>query len=468
MNYRWSMLLPAALLLACAEAPADRAGTISAQAADSARPVGHHAGAGGDSAGSAAAGDSLELHAAPGGLAVAATKQELNAGGRSAVGDVRAGAPAQIRGIYLNAYAAGSARRLPALLALADTTELNAFVVDVKDEKGIHYRSALELPTALAQPGEQTIRNLSAFVDTLHVHGIHAIARIVVFKDPILSRARPEWSIRTPEGELWVDKAGNTWVSAWESAVWDYNLSIAEEAAKAGFDEIQFDYIRFPEPYASLPDQVHPRAAGTRTEAIVAFLELARERLHPLGAIVAADVFGLSPNDGRDINIGQQWEDVLAAADHVLPMVYPSHYLPTHLPGVKTPNRMPYETVFKSVGAGMVRAQRLADSGVAPARVVPWLQAFDAPWIDKEYSYGPEQAKAQIDALYAVGVDDWIFWHPGSRYEHLSAAFDRRTVTHARTFEPPQDLIDFADRIDAAGARAARERVSGTAPGSAQ
>ncbi|NLG61034.1 MAG: hypothetical protein GX539_02230 [Candidatus Cloacimonetes bacterium] len=469
MKNRWSTLLPAAILLACAEVPAERAGVMPASGTDAVQPMTAQADSF-DASGAAADGapvDSLDLHGASPGVSVSVTTQELGASARAADTTIRARAPAQIRGIYLNAYAAGSARRLPALLALADTTELNAFVVDVKDEKGIHYRSGLELATQLAQPGEQTIRSLSALVDTLHAHGLHAIARIVVFKDPILSKAKPEWSIRTPDGELWVDKAGNTWVSAWEPAVWDYNIAIAEEAAKAGFDEIQFDYIRFPEPYASLPDQVHPKAAGTRTEAIVGFLEQARERLHPLGVIVAADVFGLSPNDGRDINIGQQWEDILAAADHVLPMVYPSHYLPTHLPGVRTPNRMPYETVFKSVGAGMVRAQRLADNGVTTARVIPWLQAFDAPWIDREYSYGPEQAKAQIEALYEVGVDDWIFWHPGSRYEHLSAAFERTTASHAKAFEPSQELIEFADRIDSAGARAARERVSGAASNAA-
>jgi len=455
MKHGW-ILVAAALLPACAEVPADRAGALPVPGADAVQPVA--ATDTGDAADSTHIdGDSLLLERAAGSIGVAASTQVSASGAQS---DVRQSAPAQIRGIYLNAYAAGSARRLPALLALADTTELNTFVVDVKDEKGIHYRSQLELPTSLAQPGEQTIRNISAFVDTLHAHGIHAVARIVVFKDPILSKAKPEWSIRTPDGELWMDKAGNTWVSAWEPAVWDYNISIAEEAARAGFDEIQFDYIRFPEPYASLPEQVHPKAKGTRTEAIVAFLDQARERLHPLSVIVAADVFGLSPNDGRDINIGQQWEDMLAAADHVLPMVYPSHYLPTHLPGVKTPNRMPYETVYRSVGAGMVRAERLADAGVTTARVVPWLQAFDAPWVDREYSYGPEQAKAQIDALYDVGVGDWIFWHPGSRYEHLSAAFDRELGPRAKAFEPPQHLLDFADRIDAAGARAARERVS--------
>lgn len=423
----------------------------------------------GESASRAAARDTLTAAAAAraaDSLSPAAPRDSAGqpAGPPQAVADR---APAQIRGIYLNAYAAGSRTRLPALIRLADSTELNTFVVDVKTERGVHFNTQVPLAKELQDPKENTLRNLKALADTLHAHHIYAVARVVVFKDPVLSKAKPDWSIRRAGGGLWVDKAGNTWVSAWDHDVWDYNLDISEEVARAGFDEIQFDYIRFPEPYASLPDQVHPKAAGTRTEAIVGFLEQARERLHPLGVIVAADVFGLSPNDGRDINIGQQWEDILAAADHVLPMVYPSHYLPTHLPGVRTPNRMPYETVFKSVGAGMVRAQRLADNGVTTARVIPWLQAFDAPWIDREYSYGPEQAKAQIEALYEVGVDDWIFWHPGSRYEHLSAAFERATASHAKAFEPSQELIEFADRIDSAGARAARERVSGAASNAA-
>lgn len=430
MKLSWYTIALGLLALGCAEAPAEQAGL--------------HGRAGGEAIVTAAP---MPAPAAPDTAAAAVP---------AAIGHA---APAQIRGIYLNAYAAGSSRRLPALLALADTTELNTFVVDVKDEKGIHYRSQLALPTSLAQPGEQTIRDLVAFVDTLHAHGIHAVARIVVFKDPILSKARPDWSIRTPDGDLWQDKAGNTWVSAWEPAIWDYNLAIAEEAAVAGFDEIQFDYVRFPEPYPSLPEQVHPKAAGTRTEAIVAFLKRARERLHPHGAIVAADVFGLSPNDGRDINIGQQWEDLLAAADHILPMVYPSHYLPTHLPGVPRPNRMPYETVFESVGVGMVRVERLRELGIETARVIPWLQAFDAPWVDPEYEYGPEQADAQIRALYQVGVEDWIFWHPGSRYEHLSAAFAKETAPRAKPFVPAPAMLKHVEAAERAGAAAARERV---------
>jgi len=373
---------------------------------------------------------------------------------------VRERAPRPIRGIYLNAYAAGSSNRLRQLLALAERTEINTFVVDVKDEKGIHYRTQVPLAGQLAQPGEITIRDIRAFTDTLHARGIYAIARIVVFKDPILSKAKPEWSVKTPGGDLWIDKAGNSWVSTWEPAVWDYNIDIAAEVIEAGFDEVQFDYIRFPEAYASLPDQVHPKEAGTRTDAIVAFLRRAVDRIHPLGGVVAADVFGLSPNDAGDVRIGQQWEPILATADHVLPMVYPSHYFPTHLKNVPRPNRMPYETVFTSLGIGRIRMQRLEAAGVQTARVIPWLQAFSAPWVDRDFDYGPEQAAAQIRAVYDVGLDDWIFWHPGSRYEQIAGAFEPETAPRAKEFQPEPWLVDYADLVDRTGAAAARERVA--------
>ncbi len=222
---------------------------------------------------------------------------------------------------------------------------------------------------------------------------------------------------------------------------------------------MQFDYVRFPEAYPSLPAQVHPKAAGSRTDAIVAFLGRARERLHPLGGIVAADLFGLSPNDAKDVGIGQQWEPILAAADHVLPMVYPSHYFPTHLRDVPRPNRMPYETVFTSLGLGMMRKALLEEAGVRTARIIPWLQAFSAPWVDRDFDYGPEQAAAQIRAVYDVGLDDWIFWHPGSRYEHIADAFAADPASQARSFVPPASLAAQLQVLERSGARAARDTV---------
>ena len=161
------------------------------------------------------------------------------------------------------------------------------------------------------------------------------------------------------------------------------------------------------------------------------------------------------------VNIGQQWESVLANADHVLPMVYPSHYFPTHLRGIKTPNRMPFETVHASVGIGMLRRAQLIDAGVAqPARVIPWLQAFSAPWVDREYTYGPDQAAAQIKAVYATGLNDWIFWHPGSKYEQVSAAFAADATDQAGTLEPTADMKAMAAMLENSGLPAVRQKVA--------
>lgn len=369
-------------------------------------------------------------------------------------------APPIIRGIYVNAYAAGDPRRRGPLLALTDTTELNAWVVDVKDEDGVRYASELPLAREATHEGSIPLRNLKALVDTLRAHGIHPIARIVVFKDPRLSRARPDWSIRTPEGGLWRDRQGITWVSAWDRRVWEYNLAIAEEAVRAGFTEVQFDYVRFPEAYRSLPRQVHPQAAGERTDAIAGFLAEAGRRLRPLGATVTADLFGLSMNEAADVGIGQQWERMSSTADAVLPMVYPSHYFPTHLPGIRRPNRMPYETVFTSVGMGVLRNRRLEAAGVEPARIVPWIQAFTATWNDRGYPYGSAQARAQIEAVHDLGLEDWIFWHPGSNYAQVAGAFARDTGIRAKAFTPTSTIEALVDRFDREGAADARQRAA--------
>jgi hypothetical protein len=367
-------------------------------------------------------------------------------------------APAQIRGIYLNAYAAGSTKRLATLLAMADSTEINAFVIDVKDEKGMRYHS--ELPLQKEIGGEITISNLKTLVDSVHAHGVWAMARIVAFKDHILSEKKPEWSIKQQGGALWRDKQGKTWVSTWDPNVWEYNIQIAEEVLKAGFDEVQFDYVRFPEPFPSLPKQIHPQEKGDRTDAIVQFLSMAKPRIHALGGVMAADLFGLSPNDPKDVQIGQQWERILVVADHVLPMTYPSHYLPTHLKGVPKPNQMPYETIVQSVGMGVVRMQRLREAG-APriARVIPWLQGFSAPWVTRDYPYGPEQAAAQIKGVYDVGLEDWVFWHPGSKYELISGAFAKTTTANAKKYVPDAAMTAQVDLVEKMGSKAERDKA---------
>jgi hypothetical protein len=415
---------------------------------------------GGDAGGEkgrSAAGDST---AAPGDSATAAPQQ--------AAQSPRDKAPPIIRGLYINAYKAGSGTHRRRLIEIADQTEINAFVIDMKDERGLHYTSQLTLQNELTADTEITIKNATTLTDTLHAHGIWAIARIVVFKDPILSKAQPDWSVKNPSGGLWVDKAGNTWVSTWDERVWDYNLDIAEEVAKLGFDEIQFDYVRFAEPYRSLPTQVHPRARGDRTDAIAAFLLEARRRLHPLGVTVTADVFGLSPNEGTDVNIGQQWETISAIADHILPMMYPSHYFPTHLPGVPKPDLMPYDVLFKSAGMAAWRSTQLQQAGVRPARIMPWLQAFSAPWLGRNHqTYGPQQVRDQKRGVYDVGLDDWVLWHPGSNYEHIVAALEPGdAVSHKKSgYTPPADVMSWLRRFENEGMGAARDKAAQQARG---
>jgi hypothetical protein len=371
-------------------------------------------------------------------------------------------APPIIRGIYVSAYAMGNPTKRAELLALADTTEINAFVVDVKDEDGVRHPSQVAVARQAAHERSIPVRDLKALADTLRAHGIHPIARVVVFKDPRLSRLKPEWSIRNPDGSVWRDKQGLSWVSPWDRNVWEMNVAVAEEAVRAGFREVQFDYVRFPEQYRTLPTQVHPEAdpAGNRTDAIAGFLALARARLHPLGATVTADVFGLSMNESRDVGIGQQWERISALTDGILPMVYPSHYFPTHLAGIRRPNRMPYETVLASVGMGVIRADRMRAAGVEPARIVPWLQAFTATWNDRGFPYRAQQAQDQMRAVYELGLEDWILWHPGSNYSQVAGAFARETTPRATRAALPASLTATVDRLDREGAAAERERLA--------
>ncbi|MEX2584275.1 MAG: putative glycoside hydrolase [Gemmatimonadota bacterium] len=374
--------------------------------------------------------------------------------------DPRENAPRQIRGLYLNSSAASPAR-LGGYLEMASRTEINAFVVDLKTELGIHYRSDDALARELTRPEHVTIEDLEGFVEELHDNGIWTIARFVAFKDPVLVSARPAWAIRDPAGGVWVDREGNRWVSAWHPEVWEYNIRLAEEAARAGFDEIQFDYVRFPEQYQSLPTQIHGEApeGSDKTAAIATFLDRARDRLHPLDVVVAADVFGMSMNGADDVGIGQQWERLATVADHLLPMVYPSHYFSTHLPDIARPNRMPRQTIETAVGMGVIRNSRIEAAGARPARIIPWLQAFDAPWVDADYSYGPDQVRAQIEGVYEVGLEDWILWHPGSRYSSIEAALEPELAPRARPYEPPAALVGRMDRYEGWGMRASRERA---------
>ena len=316
-----------------------------------------------------------------------------------------------IRGLYVNRFAAQSARRMHWLLGVADSTEINGFVIDMKDEFGLNFHSANAEFRKNEGMGHGMVRDVRTLLDTLHAHNVFAIARIVVFKDPTTAQANPAWTIKQPDGSVWHDKKGFSWVDPYNHALWDYNIGIAEELVHLGFDEIQFDYIRFPEPYKSLPTQVFPASNGmSKPDLLAAFLKTAHERLNKLGVRSTADVFGFVTTVHGPLEVGQWWEKLAPVTDVLLPMTYPSHF-PHGSFGIARPNAEPYQIQKISIDAARERDHKLGIT--APEHVRPWIQAFSIG----QPTYGPEQIEAQKKAIYDSGYDGWVLWHPGSKYE---------------------------------------------------
>ena len=373
-----------------------------------------------------------EAPAAPKPLATAAAGPARDSLSRSAA--TRSGATAAradtaiVRGLYVNRWGAQSPKKLRNLIALADSTEINAFVIDIKDEFGINYASTDTMVKRNAGRAG-TIPGLQPLLDTLEAHGILAIARIVVFKDSVTANRNPDWTIRKAEGDAWRDKEGLAWVNPYHRSLWELNVRVAEEVTKLGFDEIQWDYIRFPEPYKSLPQQVFPGAEGrTKTQALVGFLEFARQRLNPLGVRSTADIFGLVTTVNGALEIGQAWEPLSPVTDVLLPMVYPSHY-PRGAFGIARPNADPYGVIYAAISKAHERDLKL---GVTGEHVRPWIQAFTlgAP------AYGAHEVRLQKQAIYDAGYDGWVLWHPGSNYKVFEAALERETVSRKRDWKP--------------------------------
>ena len=338
----------------------------------------------------------------------------------------RAAETAIVRGLYVNRWATQSPNRMRRLIAIADSTEINALVLDLKDEFGLNYTSSDSV--ARRNSGNAgTIPQLTALLDTLRTHGITSIARLVVFKDSVAARINPEHTIRRPDGEVWRDKEGLAWVNPYDRLIQEYNIRVAEELARMGFDEIQFDYIRFPEPYRSLPRQVFPGSDGSsKAQALASFLGRACPRINKAGARCTADVFGLVTTVEGPLEIGQHWELLAPVTDVLLPMVYPSHY-PRGAFGVARPNADPYTIVHSALSRARERNEKL---GIAdPEHVRAWLQAFSLG----QPPYGPAEIEAQKRAVYAAGFDGWILWHPGTRYEPVLSALERKTVSRKST-----------------------------------
>lgn len=313
--------------------------------------------------------------------------------------------PQAVRGIYATGWMAGSSKWFPRLVKFVQDTQVNTMVIDVKDDEGtLSYRSQVLLAHSLGAD-EAKINNPEAMMRTLRENNIWPIARLVVFKDPFLARKRPELAVRSKAGGLWRDRNGMTWVDPNCREIWEYNIAIAKEAVAMGFQEIQFDYVRFTSD-GKITDCVYPYSDGTKKEDVIsAFLAFAQKQLKPLGVKVSADIFGLVTSARDDLGIGQQLEKVAQNVDIISPMVYPSHYARGSF-GLTNPDLHPYETVYK----GLTDArERLTGTQVL---IRPWLQDFNLG-----NAYGREQIQAQIKAVHDAGLREWIFWNPSNHYD---------------------------------------------------
>jgi hypothetical protein len=340
-----------------------------------------------------------------------------------------------VRGLYVFRFGANP-RRLKHLIGIADSTEINALIIDVKDEFGLNFDSSD--PMVKKNAGTQVkAHNLGALVDTIRAHGILPVARIVVFKDSVTARNNPNHTIRKADGTPWHDKKGQTWVNPYANAIWEYNFRVAEEAIKMGFGEIQFDYIRFPEPYKSLPPQVFPEQAGrSKPQVLAEFLSAARARFAKLGVRTTADIFGLVTTVGGALEVGQKWEPIAQSVDVVLPMVYPSHYPPGSFQ-LPHPNADPYDVVHIAISRARERDEKL---GITGEHVRPWLQAFSIG----NPKYGPHELEEQKRGVYDAGYDGWVLWEPGSRYDKFLPALEKTFVSRKKNPPVPRP----ANRLD--------------------
>src|SRR6266487_3948642 len=323
-----------------------------------------------------------------------------------------------IKGLYVNAWAFGSPK-LWHLVRLADETEINAFVIDVKDDTGcLLYPSAV--PTAEQIGANKCVRakDAKARLDTLAAHGIYPIARIVVAKDPLLAERKASWSVEDRDtGGMWRDRINIAWVDAYNDSVWIYSAQLAQEAARMGFQEVQFDYVRFPdEPRERMATAIFPahRAGQTQREAVREHVALLKDRLKPYGVPVTFDIFGLTASvTTGDLGIGQVWEDFVSVADVVLPMVYPSHYYRGAF-GYAWPNGQPYHVVRSALIDALKRSEPLPGS----AEIRPFLQAFTLG--RRLPRYTPFEIREQIRAVEELGITSWVLWNPRSVYQRGS------------------------------------------------
>jgi hypothetical protein len=315
--------------------------------------------------------------------------------------------PDSVHAVYMSSWAAGHPKFRAHLFDLIDTTEVNAVVIDIKDYTG---RIAYEVEDPeVAKYGsvEKRIPDVKDLISRLHEKNIYVIGRISSFQDSYLVKVHPEWAVKTKAGAVWQDYKGVKWLDAGAKPVWEYVVAIGKDAYVQGFDELNFDYIRFPSD-GPMRDISYTWSEGkSRQETMREFFEYVNSQFENHPAVTSADLFGLVTSSNDDLGIGQVLEDALINFDFVAPMVYPSHFGKGYR-GIEKPATEPYNVIKFSMESGIAKAIAATTS---PQKLRPWLQAFDLG-----ATYTPAMVRAQVQATYDVGLTGWMLWNAGSIY----------------------------------------------------
>ncbi|MDF2944309.1 MAG: putative rane protein [Herbinix sp.] len=323
--------------------------------------------------------------------------------------------PSIVKGIYVTAPVAGS-DSMNELINLVNTTEINAMVIDVKDDQG---KISYEMDSAMAEKigaVTNTISDMGSLVTTLKEHNIYLIARIVTFKDPFLAEQRQDLAIKNQDGSLFRDNNGEGWVNPYNHEVWNYLVEIATQAAAIGFDEVQFDYIRFSTGKGmSKVDFGKEAKKKSKEDIIIEFTKYIYEKLKPLGVYVSADVYGTIISSSIDAGlVGQNYVEMSKYLDYICPMIYPSHFGEGNY-GIDYPDLEPYNIIRKALTASQTKLDQIPEEDHR-AIVRPWLQDFTATWIKHHMKYGGAELKEQINGVYSAEYEEWLVWNAGCNY----------------------------------------------------
>jgi hypothetical protein len=316
--------------------------------------------------------------------------------------------PEAVKGIYMTSWVAGTPNLRNKLVKIIDETEINSVVIDIKD-----YSGKIVFPVEseeLKKYGSQEVRipDLKEFIESLHKKNIYVIGRLAVFQDAYFVKHRPDLAVKNKSGEkVWKDRKGISWIDPGSNEYWDYIIILSNESRKVGFDEINYDYIRFPSD-GDMNDISYPFSSSTpKAKVLKNFFQYLRGGISDNKLKISADLFGMVTTERSDMGIGQILENALPYFDYISPMVYPSHY-PPNFQGYSEPESHPYEVVKYAMTTAVSRANIASSS---PSKLRPWLQDFGL-----RVTYGPEDVKSQIKATYDSGLNSWLLWSAANKY----------------------------------------------------